>query len=608
MMMKKPRSIVLLALACVFATISSAFAQVMQQVPSSALVVLKVNNLDATNKKVANLAALLGLQQMLPDAADPLSALLKHIGVTDGVNRDGDLAFAFIDPDASQVDKQQSMLLLIPVSDYQKFVGNFPDAKPDGDLTQVHFQQSSETTYLAHWGNYVAASPARAVVATAPADIIQVDGLAAKELDSKDVIALVNFKALRSKMLAGIEQGRQSAAPAIDQLIQQIAHMQNFDATKFAPVAKVIANQCLDVAQKFAQSADDACLSFNLSGDGVATTLSCQFTPDSSGAQFFANIKNSQDSFLTGLAGGKYLFFGGGAGPTPEANKGLTDFLTPVQNSINELGPDYSSLNDWIIGLEKLSAASGESTMGLLCPSAQPGAGPLVQFVNVRQGDAKTMLDAFRQMADDQQAAMKALGLGQAASTQTFTRDSKTVDGVSFDEMKSQIPLNGNNPGQMQAMQLISMIYGPQGPDAFTGVVNDQNMLTVMGLDDAGISAAIAAVKAGDDPMAKLPSVKAVSSQLPTDRFAAVYIPLDLWATTGFGYAKMFGIDMGVTMPENLPPLGITLSTDGPAVRVDSFMPSQLLQAIAAAGMQVYLKTQTPQQPPPGGGPAPGGL
>jgi hypothetical protein len=218
------------------------------------------------------------------------------------------------------------------------------------------------------------------------------------------------------------------------------------------------------------------------------------------------------------------------------------------------------------------------------------------------------MLDAYRQMADDQQAAMKALGLGQAASTQTFTRDSKTVDGVSFDEMKSQIPLNGNNPGQMQAMQLISMIYGPQGPDAFTGAVNDQNMLTVMGLDDAGISAAIAAVKAGDDPMAKLPSVKAVSSQLPTDRFAAVYVPLDLWATTGFGYAKMFGIDMGVTMPENLPPLGITLSTDGPAVRVDSFMPSQLLQAIAAAGMPVYLKTQTPQQPPPGGGPAPGGL
>ncbi len=254
MMMKKPRSIVLLALACVFATVSGAFAQVMQQVPSSALVVLKVNDLDATNKKVANLAALLGLQQMLPDAADPLSAFLKHIGVTDGVNRDGDLAFAFIDPDASQVDKSQSMLLLIPVSDYQKFVGNFPDAKPDGDLTQVHFQQSSETTYLAHWGNYVAASPARAIVATAPAAIIEVDGLAAKELDSKDVVALVNFKGLRSKMLAGIEQGRQSAAPAIDQLIQQVAHMQNFDATKFAPVAKVIANQCLDVAQKFAQA------------------------------------------------------------------------------------------------------------------------------------------------------------------------------------------------------------------------------------------------------------------------------------------------------------------------------------------------------------------
>lgn len=607
-MMKRSKNVALIALAWVLAMAGAASAQVMKQVPASALVVLKVNNLDATNKKVANLAALLGLQQMLPDAADPLSAFLKHIGAPNGVNRDGDLAFAYINPAVSNAEQQQSMLLLIPVSDYSQFIGNFADAKPDGDLTQVHFDQTGELTYVAHWGDYAAASPSRSIVATAPTDIIQVDGLAAKELDAKDVIVIANFKAMRSKMLQGIDQARTSAPPAIDQMIQQILRMQNLNATKLAPVAKVVVSQCLDIAQKFAQGADDACLSVNLSGDGVATTLSCQFEPASSVAQYLADIKNTDDSFLTGLAAGKYLLYGGSAGPTAELNKAVADFLTPVEASITDLGPDYSSLNDWLNAAQKMSAASGSATFGLLCPSAQPGAGPLVQFVNIRQGDAKTMLDEYRQMADAQQASMKALGLGQAAGAQTFTRDSKTVDGVSFDEMKSQMNFNGQNPGQMQAMQLISMIYGPQGPDAFTGIANDNNLLTVMGLDDAGISAAIAAVKAGDDPLAKVPTTKAVAAQLPTDRFGAVYIPLDLWASTGFGYAKMFGIDMGVTMPENLPPLGITFSTDGPAVRVDSYMPSQLLQAMAAAGMQVYIKTQTPQQPPPGGAPAPGGL
>jgi hypothetical protein len=196
------------------------------------------------------------------------------------------------------------------------------------------------------------------------------------------------------------------------------------------------------------------------------------------------------------------------------------------------------------------------------------------------------------------------------ATAQTYTKDSKIVDGVSFDEMKGQINMNGQSPQEMQAMQFINLIYGPQGPDAFTGVINDQTLMTEMGLDDAGISAAIAAAKAGNDPLAKTSPVKTVAAQLPAQRFAAIYMPLDLWATTGFGYAKMFGIDMGVVLPDNLPPMGTTLSTDGSAIRADTYLPAQLLQALTAASMQVYMKTQNVGNKPPAGngGAAPGGM
>jgi hypothetical protein len=195
------------------------------------------------------------------------------------------------------------------------------------------------------------------------------------------------------------------------------------------------------------------------------------------------------------------------------------------------------------------------------------------------------------------------------ATAQTYTKNSKVVDGVSFDEMKGQINMAGQTPQAMQMMQFVNLIYGPQGPDVLTGAVNDQTLVTVMGLDDATISAAITAAKAGDDPLAKTSSVKTVAAQLPAQRFTAIYVPLDLWATTGFGYAKMFGIDMGVVLPDNLPPIGTTLSTDGAAIRADTFMPSQLLQALTAAGMQVYMKTQNVGAPPANGGaPAPGGM
>ena len=72
--MKISRSFVLAAVAWVIMAASFASAQVMKQVPSNALAVLKVSNLQGTSKKVADLAASLGVAQMSPEMADPLGA------------------------------------------------------------------------------------------------------------------------------------------------------------------------------------------------------------------------------------------------------------------------------------------------------------------------------------------------------------------------------------------------------------------------------------------------------------------------------------------------------------------------------------------------------
>jgi hypothetical protein len=609
--MRLMRNTLAATIVCIVLATSFASAQVLKQIPSNALVFLKVADLEATSKKISDFATSLGIAQMIPQMADPLGSLMKQIGITDGLNRDGDMAFVYVDPATLHTPSDKSILLLLPVSDYQKFVANFADAKPNGDITQVHFNGETETTYLSHWGDYVAASPTIEIVAKAPTDVIQVDGLAAKELDGKDFVIFGNLKALRPKMLEGINTLRQMAPEEIDKAVAPGAtKFQGIDAQKFAPVAKIAATQILNVAQEFADGADAASFSLNLSPDGIATTMMCQFAPGSSLANRVTTFKNTDDSLLEGLAEGKYLLYGGSS--PGDLSKPLADFLAPVEKAITDLGPDYASLNDWLNAVQKIAAASKGATAALLVPTAQPGQGSLIQVVGVRRGDAKALLDAIHEMTDAQQAAMKALGVHVAGANQQYIPAAKTVDGVAFDELKSDINMNGKTPQEMQVAQIMTMVYGPLGPSAFMGVVNDQSLLTVMGLDDAGISAAIAAAKAGDDPMAKTSAVKSVATQLPAQRFGVCYVPLDLWATTGFGYAKMFGIDMGVTMPENLPPMGTTVSTDGTAIRADTYLPSQLTQALAAAGMQVYMKTQNVgQQPQQGGGgaaPAPGGL
>ncbi len=237
--MKLARNTLAATIACIVIASSIASAQVLKQVPSNAFVVLKVSNLDATSKKVSDLATSLGIAQLAPEMADPLGEGLKKIGVTDGVNRAGDMAFVYIDPAAFNTPSDKSMLLLLPVSDYQKFVANFADAKPDGDLTQVHFNNSPDITYLSHWGDYVAASPVREIVAKAPTDVIQVDGLAAKELDGKDFVLFGNLKALRATMLQGIDTLRQQAPIEIDKAVAPgSTKFQNIDAAKFCAAGK----------------------------------------------------------------------------------------------------------------------------------------------------------------------------------------------------------------------------------------------------------------------------------------------------------------------------------------------------------------------------------
>jgi hypothetical protein len=607
--MKSVRNLSAVLAVAILAIGRMAFADAMSQVPADSLAVFKVADLEVTSKKIADFCGTLGIVQMDPELSDPLGAYLKWSGITDGFNRSGDMAVAYLDPAVFVAANDESVLVLFPISDYAKFIGNFADAKPDGDLTQTHFKNDPGTLiYIAHWGDYAAASPVRDIVAKPPTDVIQVQGLAAKELDAKDFVLMGNFKALRPKLLDLIAKAREQASAQIDEQIQKNpAKLGNVDPAKLAPLAKVVVTQFLNVAEEFATDTDAATLSANLSPEGIGTTLMGEFQPDSAVGKLVVQTKNTDASLLAGLADDKYLLYGGSLMDPKQMAQSVSDFLGPIQVAITALGPDYTSVNDWLVAFQKTVSASAGGTFGMFMPTATPGQGSLVQFEQIRRGDAKAMLDAMHDMLNAQQTAIKVLGFQWPGTDQTMTPAAKTVDGVTFDELQTGFNPNPNSvtPQQQQMKMAMTMMYGPQGPTVYTGILDDQTLLSVMGLDDAAISKAIAAIKAGDDPMARTSGVKTVAAQLPTDRLAVVYFPLDLWASAGLGYAKQFGMDMGVTLPDNLPPIGTTFSTDGSAVRVDSYIPAQLVQALTAAGIQVYMKTQ---QPANGGGGGGGGL
>src|SRR5207253_20801 len=131
--------------------------------------------------------------------------------------------------------------------------------------------------------------------------------------------------------------------------------------------------------------------------------------------------------------------------------------------------------------------------------------------------------------------------------TTTFTPEAKTVDGITFDHIQTKFTITGRNPQERQAAQFINMLYGTNGLDGYAGVVDPQHHVTVFGGNDALLSSTITAVKANSDTLGALPGVKAVTANLPPDRFMEMYIPVDNLVATGVAFAKQMG------MPVNLP-------------------------------------------------------
>src|SRR5258708_3199379 len=149
---------------------ASAQAQVLNQVPSDAMFVLKLKNLGSVSDKAGVLAKQFGLVEMNPAAADPLGWMLTEGGMANGVDKAGDAALVIAHGELGS--RPPPLIILIPVSDYKAFVGNFADAKKDGefDVFRMSFsgQKDNDDTYSTNWGKYAALSPKKDLLSKKP--------------------------------------------------------------------------------------------------------------------------------------------------------------------------------------------------------------------------------------------------------------------------------------------------------------------------------------------------------------------------------------------------------------------------------------------------------
>lgn len=587
-------------------TAQTLHADVLDQVPADAAIVFKVKNLKAYSDKIAALANQWGIAALKPELSDPLAAMKKDAGVENGVSDDGDMAVYMMEVPTS--GEEPTPVLLVPVSDYKGFIGNFADAQTEGGTTSFT-NAKGEKMFSQERGKYaVLGMNADSLKKPEKVGVKMGEG-ASKELGDRDIVMFMNVAAMRPALQAKAEARETQVLGEIDQAKEQGGDKNAESAqAKMMPLVKAVFSQLSNVGRGFIDTADSATWGVNLTDKGISSGYALKFKPGSYAADVISKLKTSDKAMTNGMPTGDYLAVMG-LNTNPDMLKKMADdFLTPIRAEIAKLGDDGKTFGDYVDALENYLASSTQWQTGVMATGAD--AAPGVDTVALITGDAKKIADAHKEMLGAQDAMYNALfasavpagdNTSKPASMNTsVTPDATTIEDVSFSHFESHFDPGegGSSQQEMMARQLItSSNLGTQ--TGLFGVVDPQHFLVTAGSDDKVTPAAVKAIKSNDTALATDKRYTANAGELPKQKLGELYVSIDQLMKSGLAFMKANsgGPGVDINIPPDVEPFVFSLTTDADAgLRFDGYLPSQTIQTIVSAAIQVQMMMQ-------GGGP-----
>ena len=566
----------------------AALAQSLSSVPDNAIVFAKVNRIDQTNKKLSALLKQWGVAAMDPQFADPLATLQSKLKVDKGLKTDGDLAVIVFNTQAIPGPHEgPPVVVMLPITDYAVFSSNFVDATVEGDITDITLPETQEPAYMAQWGNYAAISTDRKLVSQKP-KASKAGGLAGKELTDKDIVVYVNFASFRQQANAFMGMGQMMMAGQMEQAAQAKPA-----TAKYAGLAKIFVQQLFTGLTHVVNETQAVTYGVSLSDQGVQVTYLAEFAPKSYLAGLVQSWKPQGATAIAGLPAGKYAAVAAWNIDGATANTLINDALGPIVTEAQTMGEDGKPIVDYIQATTQIFASTRSQTFGMTVGQGEAGKSPLFNMVSVLQGEAAKIAQGELLMISSQEEFQNALMPAGAGSKTALVKGAKTVDGVKFDQATVTADTTSGSPAQQK---MVEAMYGPGGIQMSWGAVNPQTLLLTTHKDDAAISSAIVAAKAMKPMLIDAPT-KASLSALPSKGFMQAFIYGDqIMEMVSKGSQTMMGMPIEFKIPADTPPVALGMSTEGTAVRMDLYVPSPLIEAIAKAAMQEAVKGQQVKQ------------
>lgn len=169
----------------------------------------------------------------------------------------------------------------------------------------------------------------------------------------------------------------------------------------------------------------------------------------------------------------------------------------------------------------------------------------------------------------------------------TYTDGGAKAGDTPVDVWDMKMSMGEGDENQMAA-QGMAFIFGPQGGPAGYIAKSDSGVYTTFSKNADLMSKALAAGSGKGDRLGGEASLKDTADKLPSSRIAEMYIGVKPIMDLTLPFVGMMGIQVPMDkIPAQLPPLGMSISSDQGQARASLFVPAQVLKSSVAIGQSV---------------------
>ena len=527
----------------------------IDRVPADALAVFSVRNLaelkadlDAVGAKIPPLKEAI--------SESPIGMVLAM----PGLNTDGSVAVCVLGETLDPAAGEPPMVVVVPVSDAKTFMSGLGLTETggvwSGDLggNPTHMKDIGEGfVAMSQTADTLASFDGKAGNGGAHAKRLGQSGNALA--DTTDILVYADLAKLKGVIDQGMAQMKQQmemvammAGPSGEQMTQTMAMLES-------------------VANTLTAEGDLAIMGASITGAGISLDAGAQFKE---GTETYKALQHKGDStaVLSRVPSMPY-FFAFGADTSGEFVRRLVVEAQKMQGQAGSMFP----AEDMMSKIDGMAFVMGTS------PAVMAGGLFANSIVFQQTKDAaelvKTMKDGMEKMNGTTVNGMK--------FATTYKPAEATIAGTPVDAWSMRMSVDPNDPNAMAAQQMsqaMMMIWGPgMGPSGYIAA-SKHGIIQTLSKNTMLVEKAIQVADEGNGLGAD-GGLKATAANLPENRSAEMYLGVGEMLKTASGFMAMMGGGAGFTVPENLPPVGMAVTTVGGGAGTRIFIPLEVISAVA---------------------------